>query len=83
MRWKSHVRFGGRTWETHRSKDRQGAHVRPTTYVSTWFGWVYVAFVIDAYSRWILGWRSATTMTTKLVLDAIEHAIWTRKREGV
>lgn len=45
------------------------------TYVSTWSGWVYVAFVIDAYSRRILGWRSATTMTTKLVLDAIEHAI--------
>lgn len=51
--------------------------------MSTWSGWVYVAFVIDAYSRRILGWRSATTMTTKLVLDAIEHAIWTRQREGV
>lgn len=53
------------------------------TYVSTWSGWVYVAFVIDAFSRRILGWRTSTTMTTPLVLDAIEHAIWTRKREGV
>ncbi|SDC57015.1 putative transposase [Rhodococcus tukisamuensis] len=53
------------------------------TYVSTWSGWVYVAFVIDAFSRRILGWRSSTTMTTPLVLDAIEHAIWTRTREGV
>ncbi len=53
------------------------------TYVSTWSGWVYVAFVIDAYSRRIVGWRTATTMTAQLVLDAIEHAIWTRKREGV
>lgn len=53
------------------------------TYVSTWSGWVYVAFVIDAYARRIVGWRSATTMTTQLVLDAIEHAIWTRNREGV
>jgi putative transposase len=53
------------------------------TYVSTWSGWVYVAFVIDAFSRRILGWRSSTTMTTPLVLDAIEHAIWTRGREGV
>jgi putative transposase len=44
---------------------------------------VYVAFVIDAYSRRILGWRTATTMTTPLVLDAIEHAIWTRCREGI
>lgn len=53
------------------------------TYVSTWSGWVYVAFVIDAFSRRILGWRSSTEMTTPLVLDAIEHAIWTRTREGV
>ncbi len=51
--------------------------------VSTWSGWVYVAFVIDAYSRRILGWRTATTMNTQLVLDAIEHAIWTRAREGI
>lgn len=53
------------------------------TYVSTWSGWVYVAFVIDAYSRRILGWRSATAMTTQLVLDAIDQAIWNREREGV
>lgn len=53
------------------------------TYVSTWSGWVYVAFVIDAYARRIVGWRTATTMTTQLVLDAIEHAIWTRQREGI
>jgi Integrase core domain len=48
------------------------------TYVSTWSGRVYVAFVIDAYSRRIVGWRTATSMNTQLVLDAIEHAIWTR-----
>jgi len=53
------------------------------TYVSTWSGWVYVAFVIDAYSRRILGWRTSTTMTTPLVLDAIDHAIWTRQRDGI
>jgi len=53
------------------------------TYVSTWSGWVYVAFVIDAYSRRIVGWRTATTMNTALVLNAIEHAIWTRSREGI
>jgi putative transposase len=52
------------------------------TYVSTWSGWVYVAFVIDAYARRIVGWRTAT-MNTRLVLDAIEHAIWTRAREGI
>lgn len=52
------------------------------TYVSTWSGWVYVAFVIDAYARRIIGWRTSTSMTAQLVLDAIDHAIWTRGREG-
>jgi putative transposase len=53
------------------------------TYVATWSGTVYVAFVIDAYSRAILGWRAATSMSTPLVLDALEQAIWTRGRAGV
>lgn len=44
---------------------------------------MYVAFVIDAYARRIVGWRTSTTMTTSLVLDAIEHAIWTRARDGI
>ena len=50
------------------------------TYVPTWAGMVYVAFVIDAYSRRILGWRAATSMKTSLVLDALEHALWSRRR---
>jgi len=49
----------------------------------TWSGTVYVAFVIEAYARRILGWRAATSMRTALVLDTIEQAIWTRRREGV
>ena len=57
--------------------------VADITYVSTWSGWVYVAFVVDAYARMILGWRTSTSMTTQLVLDAVEHAIWTRGRHGV
>jgi putative transposase len=57
--------------------------VADLSYVSTWSGMVYVAFVIDAYARRILGWRAATSMRTDLVLDAIEQAIWTRRREGV
>jgi putative transposase len=44
---------------------------------------VYVAFVIDAYSRRILGWRAATTMKTTLVLDALEQAVWTRHQAGI
>jgi putative transposase len=53
------------------------------TYVPTWSGMVYVAFVIDAYARRILGWRASTSMRTDLVLDTIEQAIWTRRRDGV
>jgi putative transposase len=53
------------------------------TYVSTLAGWVYVAFVIDAYARRILGWKVSTSMTTDLVLAAIDQAIFTRKRAGV
>jgi putative transposase len=52
------------------------------TYVPTWSGMVYVAFVIDAYSRRILGWRAATSMRTDLVLDALEQAVWARSRHG-
>ena len=52
------------------------------TYVSTWSGWCYTAFVIDAYARRILGWAVATTMATPLVLDAVEQAIWTRARKA-
>ncbi|GAA4264341.1 hypothetical protein GCM10022255_117090 [Dactylosporangium darangshiense] len=53
------------------------------TYVPTWSGMVYVAFVIDVYSRRILGWRAATSMKTALVLDALEMAFWARGRGGV
>jgi putative transposase len=57
--------------------------VMDMTYVSTWSGWVYTAFVTDAYARRILGWRCGTSMRTQLVLDALEQAIWTRQRAGV
>jgi putative transposase len=57
--------------------------VADLTYVSTWSGWVYVAFVIDAYARRILGWRVGSTMSTAMVLDSIEQAIWTRQGEGI
>jgi len=53
------------------------------TYVPTWTGMVYVAFVVDAFARRVIGWRVATRMTTPLVLDALEHAIFTRANEGV
>jgi putative transposase len=57
--------------------------VADLTYVSTWSGFAFVAFVTDAYARRILGWRVASTMATSMVLDSIEQAIWTRQREGI
>jgi putative transposase len=53
------------------------------TYCPTWTGMVYLAFVFDVFSRRILGWRLATRMTTELVLDCLEMAIWTRARGGI
>jgi putative transposase len=52
--------------------------VADLTYVPTWAGFCYTAFVIDAYSRAIVGWRVATTLRAGLVLDALEMAIWAR-----
>jgi putative transposase len=49
------------------------------TSVATWTGFVYVAFVIDVFSRGIVGWRVARTMRTELVLDALEQALWARR----
>jgi putative transposase len=48
------------------------------TYCATWSGMVYTAFVIDVFSRRIVGWRTAYSMTTDLPLDALEMAIWAR-----
>jgi putative transposase len=51
------------------------------TYVSTWQGFVYVAFVIDVFARCIVGWRVSRSMRTDFVLDALEQALWARQRE--
>jgi putative transposase len=50
------------------------------TYVATWAGTVFSAFVTDVYSRRIVGWRTAATMPTELPLDALEMALWTRQQ---
>jgi putative transposase len=51
------------------------------TYVSTWQGWLYVAFVIDVYARRIVGWRVSSSMHTQFVLDALEQALYARQPE--
>ncbi len=54
------------------------------TYVATWSGFVYVAFVIDVFARSIVGWRVSNSMKTALVLDALEQALWARQnRRGL
>lgn len=49
------------------------------TYVSTWQGWLYVAFVIDVFARRIVGWRVSSSMSTDFVLDALEQALYARQ----
>jgi putative transposase len=52
--------------------------VSDLTYVATWQGFVYVAFVIDVFSRMIVGWRASRSLRTDLALDALEQALWAR-----
>ena len=52
--------------------------VADLTYVATWRGFVYVAFVIDVFARKIVGWRASSALRTDLALDALEQAIWSR-----
>src|SRR4026208_2185233 len=69
--------------------DRQFAATRPNqlwvadfTYVATWRGFVYVAFVIDVFARRIVGWRVSASLRTDFVLDALEQAIYDRRAGG-
>ncbi|EKY6634722.1 TPA: IS3 family transposase [Escherichia coli] len=52
------------------------------TYVSTWRGFVYVAFIIDVFAGYIVGWRVSSSMETTFVLDALEQALWARRPSG-
>ncbi|EJK7923250.1 TPA: IS3 family transposase [Escherichia coli] len=52
------------------------------TYVSTWQGFVYVAFIIDVFAGYIVGWRVLSSMETTFVLDALEQALWARRPSG-
>jgi len=69
--------------------ERQFVATRPNqlwvsdfTYVATWSGFVYVAFVIDVFARRIVGWRVSASMRTDFVLDAMEQAIYARRGDG-
>ena len=55
--------------------------VADLTYVATWSGFVYVALVIDAFSRYLVGWQASRSLRTDLALDALEMAIWRRQAQ--
>jgi putative transposase len=57
--------------------------VADITYVATWSGWLYLAVVLDAWSRRVVGWAMATHLRTQLVLDALAMAVWQRRPNGV
>jgi hypothetical protein len=82
MRWKPHVRFGGRAGETHRSRDGRALRSDPYTYCRTFAGWVYWAFVIDVFSRRVVGWQLSTSLRTDLALEALNMGLWTRQPQG-
>ncbi len=94
------VRRGAKRWTTERDEtlpqpadrvNRQFAATRPNqlwvadiTFVATWSGFVYVAFVVDVFARHIVGWRVSRSLRTDLVLDALEQALWSRReRDGL
>ena len=69
----------GRVNRQFRAERPSQLWVSDFTYVSTWQGWLYVAFVIDVYARRIVGWRVSRSMTTDFVLDALEQALYARQ----
>jgi len=56
--------------------------VADLTYVKTHSGWVYVAFIIDVFSRFVVGWQASRSLRSDLAIDALEMAIWNRERVG-
>lgn len=56
--------------------------VADLTYVATWSGFVYVAFIIDAFNRFIAGWQASRSLRSDLALDPLEMAIWQRPRHS-
>ena len=79
MRWKPHVRFGGRAGETHRSKDGRALRPDPYTEHPTREGKVYCCVVLDTYSRRVVGWSIDSAQTSTLVTNALGMAISNRR----
>lgn len=56
--------------------------VADLTYIGTYSGWVYAAFVLDVYSRMVVGWQVSVSLRTDLALDALDMGLWARRRAG-
>lgn len=82
MRGDVHVRFGGRPRKRRGRKAATAPRPDPYTYIRTWNGFCYLAFILDCHSRMIVGWQLATHMRVELVLDALEMANALRRPEA-
>jgi putative transposase len=65
-----------------RRKPSRALRSDPYTYVKTHSGWVYVAFIVDVFSRFVVGWQASRSLRSDLAIDALEMAIWNRQRAG-
>lgn len=82
IRAKDGVRASGKLNRDFTAAAPNQVWVADFTYVSTWTGWAYVAFLFDAYSRAIVGWTASSSKTTALVSKALNMAIWRRDHYG-
>uniref|UniRef100_UPI003F498912 DDE-type integrase/transposase/recombinase n=1 Tax=Nonomuraea bangladeshensis TaxID=404385 RepID=UPI003F498912 len=77
-----HARAAHRLQRDFTTTRPNAASTADFTHVTAWYGVVYVAFVVDVYSRAIVGWAASLTKHTTLVLDALDRAVWRRERTG-
>jgi putative transposase len=70
------------TWSSGSSPPPNQLWIADITYIRTFSGGVYAAFVIDVFSRMVVGWQVATSLYTDLALDALEMAVWRRRHTG-
>ena len=77
------ARPGDRVERQFRATAPNQLWIADITYVATWSGFAYTAFVTDVFSRRIIGWRTSTTLRADLALDALEMAIWTRSADDL
>ena len=71
----------GRVHRQFRAEQPNQLWVSDFTHVSTWQGWLYVAFVVDVFAHRIVGWRVRSSMRTDFILDALEQALYSQQPE--